>query len=292
MTSVKSNLCPTCGGVLRIDLDKQIYLCPFCGISYDYEYFREDNVKDVASRSIARSEYGAAKDAYDFILAKDPHDFDALRGLFLCENKWKNMQTMLRDNEVHAKSDEPSLINAVENCLPGDKAYFEKIREALDELSHYRDLKRECKDLDRKKDSAVDALNQIKDEYYINSRKFMAVIDEFSEMDKTYRDAILVVAITIPLLIFTVAITSEAWWFLILIAALIAAAIVAYNVKKSVTAKHLLASMKPAGNKIKELTDLYNEKCNEAEQSHRNYGTLVQEILKMDPAPSEPADQS
>ena len=91
MTIVKSNLCPTCGGLLDIDLDKQMYVCSFCGVSFDYEYFREDNVKEVASKAIKRSEYGSAKDAYDFMLAKDPHDFEALRGLFICSNKWKTM---------------------------------------------------------------------------------------------------------------------------------------------------------------------------------------------------------
>ena len=148
MTVVKSNLCPTCGGLLNIDLDKQMYICPFCGVSFDYEYFREDNVKEVASRSVARSEYGAAKDAYEFMLKKDPHDFEALRGLFLCKNKWKTIHPMLRDSDVHIKPDEPTLQNAIENALPEHREYFEKIREALGELSHYRELKEEAQALE------------------------------------------------------------------------------------------------------------------------------------------------
>ena len=105
MTIVKSNLCPTCGGPLDIDLDKQMYVCPFCGVTFDYDYFREDNVKEVASKAVSRSEYGSAKDAYDFMLAKDPHDFEALRGLFLCETKWKGMDQMRTGSEVHVSAD-------------------------------------------------------------------------------------------------------------------------------------------------------------------------------------------
>ena len=140
MTIVKSNLCPTCGGPLDIDLDKQMYVCPFCGVTFDYDYFREDNVKEVASKAVSRSEYGSAKDAYDFMLAKDPHDFEALRGLFLCETKWKGMDQMRTGSEVHVSADEPTLLNAIEKCRPEHKPYFEKVREALKELQDTNQL--------------------------------------------------------------------------------------------------------------------------------------------------------
>ena len=59
MAIVKSNVCKSCGGLLDIDLDRQVYVCQFCGVTYDYEYFREENVMDVAGRALAAGESAA-----------------------------------------------------------------------------------------------------------------------------------------------------------------------------------------------------------------------------------------
>ena len=76
MTIVKSNLCKQCGGLLDIDIERQVYICPFCGVTFDYEYFREDNVKEIARKSVVRREFGAAKDAFDFMLKKNLNTSD------------------------------------------------------------------------------------------------------------------------------------------------------------------------------------------------------------------------
>ena len=174
MAVLKSNLCPTCGGLLDIDIEKQMYVCAFCGVSFDYEYFREDNVKEVAYKALLRNEYGSAKDAYDFVLAKDPHDFDALRGLFLCKVKWTDMKQMFNDSEVQVTANDPALTDAIEKCLPEHKPYFEKIREALNELRHYRDLKTEAKVINEKRDKTKKAMDYAKqaDASYVYNRAF------------------------------------------------------------------------------------------------------------------------
>ena len=187
MTLVKSNLCPTCGGLLDIDLDKQRYVCSYCGVSFDYEYFREDNVKEVASKAVKRNEYGSAKDAYDFMLSKDPHDFEALRGLFICKNKWQSMSIMKRDTEVHVSADEPTLLKAIENSRPEDRPYFEKVREALSELAHYRELTSEATDLSRRKEDENKALGLIKEEYYYNQHQFTELCHEAWDQDEKSR---------------------------------------------------------------------------------------------------------
>lgn len=285
MTILKSNLCPTCGGLLSIDLDRQMYVCPFCGVSFDYEYFREDNVKEVASKAIGRSEFGSAKDAYDFMLAKDPHDFEALRGLFLCANKWKTMHPMLKDSDVHVSVDEPTLLNAIDNSLPEHKDYFEKVREALKELYHYRDLRKEAKGIDQEKDTATKAFDHLQQEYRINSREFSNMLDEIWELEPKEREAFVSVAGIIILLLIVVAVQSRAWAFFIVMAVFILLAIIGYNIKKAVVAKRLRASMIPAKAKIEELSDKYKAKCTEAEQSHWRYKTLVEEFMDMDPKP-------
>ena len=292
MAIVKSNLCPTCGGLLSIDLDKQIYVCPFCGVSFDYEYFREDNVKDVASKAIGRSEFGSAKDAYDFMLTKDPHDFEALRGLFLCANKWKTMHPMLKDSDIHVSVDEPTLIYAIDNCLPVHKGYFEKIREALKELYHYRDLKKEAKNIDSEKDSAVKAFEQLQQEYRDNSRGFTNMMDEIWELEPKEREAFISVAGIIILLLIVLAVQSRAWPFFIVMGVFIVLAIIGYNIKKVVVAKRLRAIMVPAKAKIEELSDKHKAKSAEAEQSHWRYKKLVEEFMDMDPLPQKAPEKN
>ena len=125
------------GGGSPIDAAKAM-LCPFCGITYDYEYFREDNVLDLATRALNRCEFGSAKEAFEFALKKDPHSTKALRGIILCNNQWKNMAPLLYVEKVYLKKDDPSLLKAIENCEPENKEYFENIKNALSILDEFR----------------------------------------------------------------------------------------------------------------------------------------------------------
>ena len=254
MTLVKSNLCPTCGGLLDIDLDKQMYVCTFCGVSFDYEYFREDNVKDVASKAIRRNEFGAAKDAYDFILAKDPHDFEALRGLFICKNRWQSMSMMNRDDEVHVSADEPTLKNAIDNCLPENRPYFEKVREALSELQHHRDLLKEDEDIVKKKSVEQSALSNLKSEYYHNSHRFRDTWNDVMDLEPKEREAVLSFTIMLPILIVAVVIINKAWPILIFFAVLAVLAIGIYQLIKLLVGKNLLKRMAPRQRKLKQLS--------------------------------------
>ena len=285
MTVVKSNLCPTCGGLLNIDLDKQVYVCPFCGVTFDYEYFREDNVKDVASKAIRRSEYGSAKDAYEFMLAKDPHDFEALRGLFICKNKWQSMSIMKRDSEVHVSADEPTLQNAIDNCRPEHKAYFEKVREALSALRHYRNLISEAKDIAKKKSTEQAALGHLKDAYYQNGHMFTEFCHEVWDMDEKSREALLTFTILLPVLVIGYLIWGRAWPLLIFFAVLAGAGIGLYHLVKAITAARLRARMVPYKKKIEELSAQYDAKKAEETASRKKYNDLVNEFMEMDPVP-------
>ena len=287
MAVLKSNLCPTCGGLLDIDLDKQMYVCPFCGVSFDYEYFREDNVKEVASKAVRRSEFGSAKDAFDFMLSKDPHDFEALRGLFLCEIKWTDMSRMFNDSEVDVSTDEPTLLNAIGNCRPEHKPYFEKVREALNELHHYRDLLAEAKSISEKKDTAEKALHGIQVELYDATHFFTNLCDEIKKMDLKSIEAIISLTVVVPLLCIGYAIWQQEWVGLITFAVIAVLVIVSYHLIKLIAAKYLVKSMIPYQKEISELTEQYNAKNAEAEQSNNRYKALVQEFMDMDPVPSK-----
>jgi len=42
MTLIKSHTCATCGGELIINLDRQLYECPFCGVTFDFDFVRDE----------------------------------------------------------------------------------------------------------------------------------------------------------------------------------------------------------------------------------------------------------
>lgn len=283
MAVLKSNLCPTCGGLLDIDIEKQMYVCAFCGVSFDYEYFREDNVKEVAYKALLRNEYGSAKDAYDFVLAKDPHDFDALRGLFLCKVKWTDMKQMFNDSEVKVTANEPALNDAIEKCLPEHKPYFEKIREALNELRHYRDLKTEAKVINEKRDKTKKVLNVYQDDLYTSTHLFTEFCDGIKEMGIKAIEAAITIAVVVPLALIGSAIWKQEWGLLIAFAVIAAVLICGYHLIKFIAAKCIARSMAPHQKKLDDLTGQYEAKNAEAAQSKQRYRKLVQELIDMDP---------
>lgn len=287
MAILKSNLCPKCGGLLDIDLDKQIYICSFCGVSFDYEYFREDNVKEVASKAILRGEYGSAKDAYDFMLTKDPHDFESLRGLFLCRNHWPDMRQMQIESDVQVSPDDPVLLNAVDKCLPEHKPYFEKVREALKELRHYRDLKYEAKKIGEKKEEAEKALHDIQEEHYTITHLFTEFCNGVKEAGFKAIEAVIGLTVILPLYLIGYAIWQKDWDALIQIAVVAAVIIGVYFFIKLIAGKCLSASMVPHQKEVSELTEQYEAKNAEAKQADTRYMELVQEFMDMDPVPSK-----
>ena len=78
MDSVYSHICPTCGGKLNVNTERQMYECPFCGVTFDYDYFREESVLSIASEALKNDEFASAESAYDFMLVKEPDNFEAL----------------------------------------------------------------------------------------------------------------------------------------------------------------------------------------------------------------------
>ena len=286
MGVLKSNLCPTCGGLLDIDLDKQMYVCTFCGVSFDYEYFREDNVKEVAAKALDREEYGSAKDAYDFVLAKDPHDFDALRGLFLCKNEWTGMDRMYEDSEVQVSSDDPALQDAIEKCQPEHRPYFEKVREALNELSHYRDLTAEAKSIDKKKETPIKKLGDIEHDLYSTTHMFTEICDSIKEEGNPGSfETFLAITILLPLGFIIYCCLEQDMRKLIAFVVIAAAAFALYHLTKFISARYLTASMAPHKKELADLTEQYEAKNAEAKQSIKRYKELVQEFMDMDPAP-------
>ena len=283
MAIIKSHVCNMCGGLLDIDLDRQMYICPFCGVTFDYEYFREDNVLEIANKALNRCEFGSAKDAFDFILQKDPHDFQALRGLILCRCKWKNLLPMQTYNQVHLREDDPYLVSAIENCHPEKKEYFEKIRDAVALLKEFRHKRTELQKLEDSKSASEQQLDRLRLAKSINHHRFtMTVSDFFDDLCSEYPKAAELVVIIALIILFGIGYATWAlgWMVLAIIVTLAAITIVVYNVNKSIKNKALDAAMVPLTEMIEKLNDEIKENRTESSKMLFRYETMAKEIVK------------
>ncbi|WP_034448848.1 hypothetical protein [Butyrivibrio sp. AE2032] len=174
MSNIKKHQCPSCGGNLSIDNDKQLYHCTFCGSTYDYEYFREEQMHEMGATYLLRKEFQAAADAYKFILSKDPHDFLALRGLMLAAARLKNMDELVRRNKNKDFSYNRQFVSdAVEGASEEDKEYFEDLGKLYSDLKRLSDCTGEIETLGkarRKTEEAIHNNEKTRNEYYFKDR--------------------------------------------------------------------------------------------------------------------------
>ena len=143
---IKKHQCPSCGGSLRIDRDKQMYHCTFCGSAYDYEYFREDRIHEAGETYLSRGEFMATTEAYEFMLKKDPHDFLALRGLMLAAAHLTDMKELDQDNKEF-DYDSKIVSRVIENASEEDKKYFSEFAKVYAEKKRMFDYSEEIEAL-------------------------------------------------------------------------------------------------------------------------------------------------
>ena len=156
---IKQHQCPSCGGSLRIDSDKQMYHCTFCGSTYDYEYFREDRIRVAGETYLSRGEFMATTEAYEFMLKKDPHDFLALRGLMLAAAHLTDMSEL---DQVNKEFDYDSKIvsQVIENASEEDKKYFTEFANVYAEKKRLGDCSEEIENLLKKKNNINSFIKQ------------------------------------------------------------------------------------------------------------------------------------
>lgn len=156
---IKQHQCPSCGGSLRIDNDKQMYHCTFCGSTYDYEYFREDRIHEAGETYLSRGEFMATTEAYEFMLKKDPHDFLALRGLMLAAAHLTDMREL---DQVNKEFDYDSKIvsRVIENASEEDKKYFTEFAKVYAEKKRLFDYSEEMEALLEEKDKINSVITQ------------------------------------------------------------------------------------------------------------------------------------
>lgn len=178
MEKTKGHICPTCAGQLKIDEDRKLYLCPFCGVTFDYEYFREDDVLDRGATNLSNGEFNAATEAYKFMLAKDPHNFEALRGLLFAAAGIKDFNDLMDIDKVAAlnyKSSRDELQLALSDAEAADKPFFEAMEEILSKGGRYSELTAENKKLSDERKAhyrEIDRQNQVADIYMWHIRDY------------------------------------------------------------------------------------------------------------------------
>ena len=292
MAIVKSNICDMCGGLLDIDIDRQVYICPFCGVTFDYEYFRKDNVLDIAKKALNRHEFGSAKDAFDYMLKKDPHNFEALRGLILCRCKWTSFRPMHNDKDVFIQSTEPTLSNAVENCLPEHKEYFIMIREALDVLYSYRKGKSELAKLSSDLSVNKNALIDLSNAQAVNRTRFTAAVVNIFETlilddGRSFIPLIFYFAILILFGLGYATVAGEQYWIPVAVAAVITLVIVIYNVRKSFVNKAIEAAKTPVKTNIEALNQKIDALTQDTNDLIREYKKMAVKIITTYPIDEE-----
>lgn len=130
MTALFQYICPGCGGHLVLNEERQIFVCGSCGNVFDYDYFREDKLLDMADKARSKSEFKSASEMYQFMLNKEPHNFRALDGLMLCENKLTAISNITR--LVKEKTFSTTVVNFdkfKEACPEDKREYFELAEE-------------------------------------------------------------------------------------------------------------------------------------------------------------------
>ena len=283
MTIIKPHRCNSCGGMLDIDIDRQLYICPFCGITYDYEYFREDNVLDLATRALNRCEFGSAKEAFEFALKKDPHSTKALRGIILCNNQWKNMAPLVYVEKVYLKKDDPSLLKAIENCEPENKEYFENIKNALSILDEFRWNKTEIhraeklRDVDQKRLSALYEAKAKNEEKFTSSAR--SVFATFNDIDMA---GFVIFAIVALIVLIAGIFLYIGWWAFLVLFGIIAVVIAIYNITKAITSNTLDGAIAPVKEKVDKMDQDIAEKKQHGKDLRKEYDEMTKKILEDD----------
>ena len=176
MSNIKKHQCPSCGGNLTVDNDKQMYHCSFCGSTYEYEYFREDQMHEMGDTYLSRGEFAAAVDAYKFTLKKDPHDFLALRGLMLAAARLKDMDDLISEKNSKGFLFNANLVSeAVDGAAEKDKGYFEELAKIYFEMRDLSKCNAEIKSLYKERKRIGDDLRftgETRDNYKITSGYF------------------------------------------------------------------------------------------------------------------------
>ena len=167
MKDVKAHICPTCGGQLLVDVEHQMYVCPFCGVTFDYDYFREESVLGIAAQALKNNEFDSADRAYGFLLDKEPDNFEALRGKALISmniTKIADIRRLDLYSKINYESVNTEIDRGIESSKPQDREYFTVMKDIVDAGHEYIDEKAELNTQKNERKLSQYRLNEIVNE--------------------------------------------------------------------------------------------------------------------------------
>ena len=147
-----THLCSSCGGGLVLDDVAKIYKCPYCGVTYDYGFWGDDDAFSRGMTALRRGEFDTAKDAFDVVLAKEPQHFLALRGRLLAKAQLKSILDM-GDFKILAsrKYDSVNVDEELDSATTNDRAYFLRMKNALEHCKEYAGKQKELRETKSRK---------------------------------------------------------------------------------------------------------------------------------------------
>ena len=135
----KTVLCSKCGGQLKLDKEKGLFECRYCGVAYGASLFFNDPLKK-ANEAVTKGDYVEADQRFSHILMVMPNDFDALLGRVLCAGKWKNIDDIsLPENMLPtvSKNLKDRISEAVDHAGSIDRLFFATFSDLADVLIEY-----------------------------------------------------------------------------------------------------------------------------------------------------------
>lgn len=142
--AIKKLACESCGGQLIIDEMKQNYTCQFCGVTYDYEYFREDDIHTKAEHYLHRHEFKAAREALEFLLVKEPSNSYAREKLLLSQYHLRGVEDIVKTDVRLWHEADPE---EVDRIVSGSEE-LTKLRELIESRLYAQELDLKVEELD------------------------------------------------------------------------------------------------------------------------------------------------
>lgn len=132
----KTVACSKCGGQLKLDADKGLFECRFCGVAYGASLFFNNPLKK-ANEALIKGDYVEADQRFSHILMVTPDDFDALLGRIFCAGKWKSIDEIVLTEYILpavSKKLKDRTGEAVGHAASEDRLFFVTLRDLADVL--------------------------------------------------------------------------------------------------------------------------------------------------------------
>ena len=141
LKNIKDYVCNSCGAPLKLDSERQVLVCAYCGVTHDYAYYLNEDSLFVGYAFLNAKNYASASRTFAFILKKDPQNIMALKGFLLASLRITNIRSL--ENVGNSMSAVPEFVDkeVIRRAPDEYKRYFVNIRDFLKLCIERNDLK-------------------------------------------------------------------------------------------------------------------------------------------------------